>query len=177
MRRLTPEEQQLAGRAAGLASAALDDLIRHPYVADLARRFGLADLKAEGCLAICRAAPQYDPGRGPVGGYFFRVARNRLMIVLGLYKQRQRWPEPLTGALAARPSHAAPGPDELAALQGALDRLPPRLAWVLRRRLEGWTFQQIGQGLGVRRQRVGQLVAAAVRRLRTDARLRRACAD
>lgn len=53
-------------------------------------------------------------------------------------------------------------------LRAALARLPRRDRWVVRARFFfGFTYGEIGNQLGVCRARAGQLVARALRRLRT----------
>lgn len=55
-----------------------------------------------------------------------------------------------------------------AIIRAALDRLSKRDCWVVRARFFfGFTYDEIGDQLGVCRARVGQLVARALRRLRT----------
>lgn len=54
------------------------------------------------------------------------------------------------------------------AIRAALLRLSRRDRWVVRARFfSGFTYDEIGDQLGVCRARVGQLVARALRRLRT----------
>lgn len=81
-------------------------------------------------------------------------------------------------AMVALVDHREPAPEdaleqqavdaEVTNLNAAIDRIGERFALVLRKRLAGQTFQQVGMDLGVTRERVRQLEVAALVRLRTE---------
>lgn len=77
--------------------------------------------------------------------------------------------ENLADAASPCPAHWAQGADLMEQLTTALDRLPPRQAYAIRRyHLEDATLDTIGAELGVSRERARQLRTAGEARLRED---------
>jgi len=126
--------------AGGDQSAARTLTARHaPRVFGLARRMlgdpaEAEDVTQEAMLRLWRIAPDWDPERGSVGTWLYRVTSNLCI------DRKRRWREVTVETVAERPDEA-PGAvvrleaaDRTAALDAALARLPDRqrLALILR---------------------------------------------
>lgn len=162
---------------------------RRPWHAYLAQ-----DLLAAAELAICEAAELYDEALGEFGPYAYTAARHAIErevhMILGPVRTPFRaqptpsvsldepiapeWPERTRLELMASdepsPEHrveAAESPGELGAL---IATLAPHERAVVERRAAGATFRELGDELGLSKQRVQQIEKHAIARLRLRAK-------
>lgn len=142
----------------------------------------LDDLLQQGVLAMLERLPSFDPARGRLTTWLALVVvqgvsswrhRHRSVIVRpnfvpGPNVAAQNRADRVAALDAARVHPRAGEPlddldrrQQLADLEAAIAALPPRLEAVIRARLAGTTLRALADELGVSRQRVGQLEAAA----------------
>lgn len=146
-------------------------LWRHPEVLHAMQR---DDLEQEGCMAMLRAAELWDPDKAPFLAYAKRAIQLRLLnvwqarsLVRGTPGEREEFPgEEGEEGVPAREECEPSGGE----LEDLLTFLPVRWAEVLRRRGQGQTLAQIGEVLGMTRERVRQIETQGVRKLRERVR-------
>jgi RNA polymerase sigma factor (sigma-70 family) len=127
------------------------------------------DLRSIGRLAMFDAVRTYRPNKGHFAGWMTQWVHASMWSSLERGNKRARW---LTEFLA-EPTEAAPGADEVLAeeaqcaeLRMAVAKLPARLRAVMTGRLEGKTLAAIGRETDYSRERVRQLEAVALEKLR-----------
>ncbi len=134
------------------------------------------NLEGEALLGLVEAGRAYDPGRGvPFAGFAGQVIAFRLLAAVRRERARVLTaplnPEDADGNERERPEAAVetdPGAEVLARqLRAAVAALPARERNVVVLRFwRGATLDQVAEVLGLSRQRVAQVEAQALRRLR-----------
>lgn len=184
---LTEEELAIFMANRGLAHAYAIRVRQHNDSTD--------DLVQAACIGLMRAIRAHDPERGKLSTcaqWWMRQAVDReraswKMIAVPYYlrytrhKQRTHTDAAET-VLAASvvpidftfpaarvddPETSAEAHDQVEALRRAIDALPPRSRFVVNARLDGRRLEDIGEVVGVTKERVRQLYEQAVRELRT----------
>jgi len=132
-----------------------------------ARRIGVSDalwsaedLVAEGMYAAACAYRSHDPARGGLSARVKVAVRHRMMTVTRRARRER-------GAWAAADAEAVepgPSPEHVASARQFVARLHDRDARIARRALAGCTGAEIGEALGVSRERVRQLLERIERR-------------
>jgi RNA polymerase sigma factor (sigma-70 family) len=141
-------------------------------------RLDLDDAHQEGMLALTRASDKYNPAMGAFSTYAcrsicrqIRIANRRASLIKIPDSYRPDKPsfvfeKQLKSVSASDPAvakkmayEAVPyeEPHNYTALYDCIDKLPPRLASIIRQRLKGNSLQAIADPLGLTRERVRQL--------------------
>jgi RNA polymerase sigma factor (sigma-70 family) len=166
------------GRARVEAFAPLAYRLAWYYARQRARDVPADELIAEALYGLTYAAGMFDDRRRvPFPAYAVLVIRHRLGLLIRTWRRARRaGPYPAGTAYDGAPWEAAddrPKPELVAgaSARDLCDRvrrvLPARWYTVLRlRHAEGWTFQEIGDHLGVSRQFIQQVVEKATVRVR-----------
>src|SRR4051812_2961880 len=166
------------GRARVEAFAPLAYRLAWYYARQRARDVPADELIAEALYGLTYAAGMFDDRRRvPFPAYAVLVIRHRLgQLIRAWRRARRAGPFPAGTAHDGAPWEAAddrPKPELVAgaSARDLCDRvrrvLPARWYTVLRlRHAEGWTFQEIGDHLGVSRQFIQQVVEKATVRVR-----------
>ncbi len=137
------------------------------------------DIDQEGCLGLIRAVEKFDRDKGTLSTYSKRWVRLFAgeAAFSARYPYRVTWRQrngPIAPKAASVPLEALPARDDrsdhldrLDALWAAVEALREPDRSVIRLRYgEGLLFRQIGDRLGYTRERVRQIAARGVRRLR-----------
>jgi RNA polymerase sigma factor (sigma-70 family) len=171
-RRLTPAQQALAAANVGLVFWAVDRLCGPGPRADL----DLDAMRGEGLLALCRAAGRYDRRKGRFSTWAYKCIRNAIVLQFrpSLKKIPKRTREASVNEngfdYAPRFESAGPPDADARAAWKLLDRLPARTAYVVAARMEGRTLQEIGDGLGLSRERICQIYHKGIRQCQRAAK-------
>ncbi len=141
-----------------------------------ARRLDDDDARQVASLGLLRAAELYDPASGykftTYAGYWIRQFLMRAGRYAPVVRCKAKKGRPPTCFRLDPDRHdpvapEGPCPSEVDEVCDALRFLGPRLRHVIELRfLEGWTLEEIGQELGVTRERVRQLERQALDKLR-----------
>lgn len=132
-------------------------------------------------FAVWRALATWEPQKASLAhwlslysfGFAGRLLSKIRLDTVSLFEPVQEGEE--ATLLDTLPS-LGPGPEEVLfrrVLQEALATLPERHRDVLKRRLQGQTLEEIGQELGLSRERVRQLETLAIRKLKGDAKAKK----
>lgn len=129
---------------------------------------GVEDAESIGHLALIRAAELWDPSRGVAfNSYAVRCIFCEFMHQVELKHYRDSDNAMLFGELPPTEGRRLPVGGDAIDVQDAMARLPPRLAWILRRRYyDGATLGTIGGEMGTSGAMVGQLHKRALAALR-----------
>lgn len=148
------------------------------------------DLVQEACLGLLRAVEMFDVSRGYCFSTYAcrwldqsirRALQDKDALVRvppsalrrgAAYSVAIPVSEELGGADGTTPLDQLLAVERQDATRRAMVHLEPRLAKVIAMRLHGRTLKQVGQHLGVTRERVRQLQGSAVRKLHGDALLK-----
>ncbi|HEV3118478.1 MAG TPA: sigma-70 family RNA polymerase sigma factor [Gemmataceae bacterium] len=130
-----------------------------------ARLVGRDDLLQVGQLALRRAAKGYEPKKGLFIPYAWRAILTAMLDLVREWKRQYLVPIGFCFNVPARPPREE---IDTAPLMRALRFLPARWQSILRWHFwEGLTLQEVGERLGITRQRAQQLKAKALAKLRT----------
>ena len=166
LRQMTTEERDLVTANIGLAGRVADRLRHHVRPGDL------DDLHAAALFGLCRAALDFDEGRrvrfSTYGTKLSHTeALDHLRRSMRLKHRALDLAEPLDDELVARPGReSAAREEERQWIHAAVDRLPERLALIVRNRLAGNEYEAIGRRLGVCQDYVRRLEKLAHEMLR-----------
>lgn len=165
---LTPQQQQLAAQWRDLAyKMALPYLRRNRHIAD--------EVESAATMGLVKAAATYDPSTGNAfSTYATHCVRNEIRNTLRLERplgyRRPEDPAAVPGTVGlgehdpATPAVATQAEDR-EIVGYVMGRMRPRLAEVLRRRhLEGKTLQEVGDEMGITKERVRQIEMQALDR-------------
>lgn len=138
------------------------------------------DFEGELLKSLCRAVQFYDPSIGAFSTYLYRCMERQQIRMFrhwhALMRQRTRT-QSLGDKRSANMRDDADGPNEIAErnddikyLRILINELPERWRQIMLERAEGKTLEEIGKRRGITRERVRQMEANAVERMRKMAR-------
>lgn len=161
----TEERNRLVEANIGLVGYVMSTRLRPEYRSD--------DIYQIGCMALIRAAETFDPSRG----FKFQAYAVKCIwakMVQGPVRLQRRFEEtrrPLSEiSLAEIPDGSdttaieADEPTWIARWLVAM--LPARERFIIERRMDGWTLQEVGRSLRITRERVRQLEMRALNDLK-----------
>lgn len=117
----------------------------------------LDDLIAEGSIAAWQAAQSWEPSRGTLSARVRVAVRHRMSHIRRAANAR------VVVALEAEAADASPSPERITAARLFVERLPARRADIARLALAGADGAEIGEALGISRERVRQQLQAIER--------------
>lgn len=131
------------------------------------------DLLSIGYLAVFDALRTYRPGAGRFVGWVTQWAHARMWTSLQVQKRRgatlsEYAVERAHEELPASPDEVLAAEDMRDEVQRAVKKLPPRLREVVRGRLQGLTLDKVGQRVDLSRERIRQMEAYALGKVRRE---------
>lgn len=173
---LTAEQQRMVEENMGLVRAVLSRCVNSPGSTGI---YSYDDLFQIGCMGLCEAAAQYQPGRAAFSTYAYAAIRNRLYNAL-TYATYRCEKEKLSDFPTEHAASVPVDTQEARELRDGLRNAQVRLKGVARKGVdamifmsEGFTCREIGEMYGTSANSVTAWVSKARKALRLDAEFMR----
>lgn len=127
------------------------------------------DLMSLGRMAVLDAVRTWRPGKATFVAWMTQWVHARMWAHAKKAMKREKYTRDFAREVVERPANAdvqLATDAQHTELRGAIAKLPTRLRMVMRGRLEGKTLADIGRDVDLSRERVRQLEALALERLR-----------
>lgn len=168
---LTTEQQRMVEENMGLVRAVLSRCVNSPKSAGI---YSYDDLFQIGCMGLCEAATQYQPGRAAFSTYAYAAIRNRVYNAL-TYATYRREKEKLSDFPSEPAASATMDTTEAHELRKVLCEAQNRFKGVTRKGVdamifmsEGFTCREIGEMYGTNANNVTAWISKARKALRLD---------
>lgn len=177
---LSAEQQFMVEENLGLVRAVLSRCVTSPGSTGI---YSYDDLFQIGCIGLCKAAAQYQPGRAVFSTYAYIAIRNHIYNALAYATYRQE-KEVLSEFLYEPPAIAPTDAWEAGELDERLRKAQSKRKGVTRKGIDamifmsqGFTCKEIGEMYGTSANSVSAWVSKARKALKLDAEFMRAISE